>query len=138
MHSTPYIFFEGKCAEACRYYEKVLGARVTMSMTYGESPAAAHVSADLKDKIIHSALQIGNTTVMAADSPPEQWSGKPAGFALTVSVDAPEVAEKVFAGLADGGSVGMPLDKTFFAEKFGMVTDRYNIPWMVICEKALA
>lgn len=137
MHASPYIFFDGNCAEACRYYEKTLGARLTAMTTYGESPAAGHVSPALKDKIIHASLVFGNTTVMASDSPPEQWTGKPAGFALTLSVDSAATAEKAFAALADGGKVGMALGKTFFAESFGMVTDRFDIPWMIICEKPL-
>lgn len=137
MYSTPHIFFGGNCAEACRYYEQKLGARVLRLMTYGDSPAAGHVSPDLKDKVIHAHLLFGNTAVMAADSPPEQWSGKPAGYALTLSLDGVANVEKAFAALADGGTVGMALGKTFFAESFGMVTDRFGIPWMVICETPL-
>jgi PhnB protein len=137
MYVTPYIFFAGKCAEACRYYEKTLGARLTMSMSYGQSPAAAHVPAEMHDKVIHAHLVIGNTSVLASDGMAEHGAGKsPNGYSLCLTFDTPEAARKVFGALADGGTVGMAMDKTFFAEAFGQVTDRYGIPWMVICEKA--
>jgi PhnB protein len=135
MYATPYIFFNGNCAEACRYYEKALGARILMSMTYGQSPAASHVPKEMHDKVIHASLMIGNTAVLASDGTAED--GRPAGFSLALSVETPATAEKVFNALADGGTVKMKMDKTFFAERYGMVTDRFGIPWMVICEKPL-
>jgi PhnB protein len=138
MYATPYLFFQGNCAEALRYYEKVLGARVMMTMKYGDSPAKEHVSKDLHDKVIHASMMIGNTIVMASDDGmPDQAASKPAGYSLTLSVETPAVAEKVFNGLADGGTVTMKLDKTFFAERFGSVHDRYGVRWMIICEKSL-
>lgn len=136
MYATPYLFFNGNCAEACRYYEKVLGARIVMSMTYGQSPAADHVPKAMHDKVIHASLMIGNTPVMASDDgSQDQAAGKPGGYSLTLSVDTPEVAEKVFSALADGGTVTMKMDKTFFAERFGSVHDRFGVRWMIICEK---
>lgn len=134
MYVTPYLFFKGNCAEACRYYEKVLGARIMMSMTYGQSPAAEHVAKDMHDKVIHASLMIGNTVVMASDGTSEDVD-KPSGYSLTLSVETPATADKVFNALADGGTVTMKLDKTFFAERFGSVHDRFGVRWMVICEK---
>ena len=135
MHSTPYIFFNGNCAEALRYYEKVLGARILMSMTYGQSPAASHVPKEMHDKVIHANMMIGNTTILASDGTAED--ARPGGFSLTLSVETPATAEKLFAALADGGTVKMKMDKTFFAERFGQLVDRFAIPWMIICEKPL-
>jgi len=137
MYANAYIFFEGNCAEALKFYEKTLGAHVEMSMTYGETPAAAHVPPVLHDKVIHARLMLGNTAILASDCPPDKSAGKPGGYSLTLSVDSPETAEKVFAALTDGGRVTMAMNKTFFAEKFGQGGDRFGIPWMVICDKAL-
>ncbi len=136
MYATPYIFFNGNCAEALRYYEKVLGARVQMSMTYGQSPAAAHMPGEMHDKVIHAQLMVGNTAILVSDSPPEYRQDKRAGFSLTLHVEPPAPAEKLFAALADGGTVEMKMDQTFFAERFGQLTDRFGIPWMIICEKS--
>ncbi len=138
MHATPYLFFHGNCAEALRYYEKVLGARVMMSMTYGASPAAGHMPKEIHDKIIHASMMVGNSLIMASDDgTPDGAAGKPGGYSLTLSVETPETAEKVFNALAEGGTVSMKMDKTFFAERFGSVHDRFGIRWMVICEKPL-
>jgi PhnB protein len=138
MYVTPYLFFNGNCAEALRYYEKALGARVLHSTTYGDTPAKDHVPPALHDKVIHATLMVGNTAVMASDDcTPDGAAVTPGGYSLTVSVDTPETAKKVFDALADGGTVTMALDKTFFAAAFGSVHDRYGVRWMVICEKVL-
>jgi PhnB protein len=139
MYATPYIFFNGNCAEALRYYEKVLGAKVEFSMTYGQSPAASHVAKEMHDKVIHARLMVGNTAILASDDgSPNASAGKHGGYSLTLSVDTPQAADKIFHALADGGEVTMKLDKTFFAERFGSVHDRYGVRWMVICEKPIA
>lgn len=138
MYVTPYLFFNGNCAEALGYYEKVLGARVLNRTTYGDTPAKDHVPAAMHAKVIHATLMVGNTAVMAADDcTPDGAAGKPGGYSLTVSADTPETAKKVFEALADGGTVTMALDKTFFAQAFGSVHDRFGVRWMVICEKGL-
>lgn len=136
MYARPYIFFNGNCAEALRYYEKVLGARVMTSMTYGETPAAAHVPKELHDKVIHAAMMVGNSMILASDDGTPDGP-KPGGYSLTLYAETPATAEKVFDALADGGEVTMKMDKTFFAERFGSVHDRFGIRWMVICEKPL-
>jgi PhnB protein len=136
MYVTPYIFFNGNCAEALGFYEKSLGARVVASMKYGDTPAKDHVAMDMHDKVIHAAVMIGNTAVMAADDcTPDRAAGPSGGYSLTISVDTPAKARQVFDALADGGKVTMAMDKTFFAAAFGSVHDRYGIRWMVICEK---
>lgn len=135
MNVTPYIFFDGNCAEALDFYEKALGAKIEAVSKYGETPAAGQVPPALHDKVIHARINIGNNVIMFSDAH-EEGQGKPHGYSLTIGVDTPAEAEKLFAALSDGGHVVMPMDKTFFAEKFGSVHDRFGIPWMIICEKA--
>ena len=141
MYATPYLFFDGNCAEALRFYEKFLGAKVMANLKYADTPAKDHVPAALHDKVIHASFMIGNTTIMASDDCPAPGQAatpnKPGGYSMTLSVDTPEVAAKVFNALADGGTVTMKLDKTFFAEAFGSVHDRFGVRWMVICDKPL-
>jgi PhnB protein len=91
----------------------------------------------MKDKIIHIHMQIGNTVLLGSDAPPQHFS-KPQGFSVSVAVKTPAEADRVFAGLAEGGNIIMPIDKTFWSPRFGMCTDRFGIPWMVNCEQAPA
>jgi len=136
MNTTPYIFFNGNCAEALAFYEKVLGARVEARMTYGESPAASHVPTAMHGHIIHARLRIGDSVVLASDSgEPGAVPEKAARFSLTVHTAKTAEAERIFNGLSEGGVVRMKMDKTFFAERFGTAFDRFGIPSMVICEK---
>ena len=137
MYATPYIFFNGNCAEALSYYGKVFGAHVVSSTSYGDTPAKDQFPKEMHDKVIHAVVMIGNTAVMASDDcTPNGAAGTHGGYSLSVSVDTPEMAHKVFDGLADGGTVTMAMDKTFFAAAFGAVHDRFGVRWMVICEKA--
>ena len=135
MHLNPYLSFNGNCAEALKLYERCLGAKVEMLMTWGESPMAAQLPADRRDKVMHARLAIGSDVIMAADAPPDQYT-TPSGFSVTVNVDDPKEAERIFTTLADGGSVRMELQQTFFAQKFGVLVDRFGIPWMVNCAPA--
>jgi PhnB protein len=130
MNMNPYIFFDGDCAEAVRFYARVLGWRVEAQMTWGESPECDKVPPEYADRIIHACLATGNGVVMASDCPPGDYR-PPAGIALAVSPEDSESAERIFAALADGGEVNMPLEETFFAHRFGAVTDRFGIDWMV-------
>jgi len=137
MQVTSYIFFDGRCAEALAFYEKALGAKIEAKMTYGETPAAGQVPPAMHGRIIHARFRIGNSVVLASDSgDPGEVSAKAARFALTVHAAKTAEAERIFRDLGEGGEVRMKMDKTFFAERFGMATDRFGIPWMVICEKA--
>ena len=132
MQAIPYIFFNGSCAEALAFYEKAVGAKVEARTTYGESPAAAHMPNVKPDNIIHARFKVGGSVILASDgeTPP-----KAARFSLCIHVDKAAEAERLFANLSEGGEVGMKMDKTFFAARFGMLTDKFGIPWMVICEK---
>lgn len=128
----PYLFFQGRCEEAVKFYQKSLGAELQMMMRYKESPEPpppGMVPPDWGDKIMHSSLKIGQTVVMASDGCGE--AGKIEGFKLSISVDTEDEAKKIFAALSDGGKVDMPLTKTFWSPCFGMLEDKFGIGWMV-------
>ncbi|MBS0393867.1 MAG: VOC family protein [Proteobacteria bacterium] len=129
----PYLNFDGRCEQAVRFYERALGATVEMLVRHRESPEPAPPGAlppDSGDKIMHAALRIGDTVVMATDG---YCRGGTAfgGFNLSLAVADGAEAGRVFAALADGGQVDMPLARTFFSPCFGMVTDRFGVHWMV-------
>jgi PhnB protein len=134
MQTNPYIFFNGDCAAAFGFYADHLGGKVLTLMKHADTPAEAHVPAEWGEKIIHGRIQLGDTVVMASDMPPGQ-SETPQGFRLSLSFDKPAEADRAFEALAEGGSVQMPIAKTFFAERFGMLTDRFGVPWMINCEQ---
>ena len=126
----PYLFFDGRCEEALDFYRKGLGAQVDAVMKFKDSPDPAGCPSALPDKVMHATFRIGETTVMASDG---QCKGQPKfeGFALSITVPSEGDADRLFAALADSGQVQMPLAKTFFSPKFGMVTDRFGVAWMV-------
>ena len=131
---TPYLGFDGQAAEAMRFYEKALGGKIDMTLTYGESPMAEQVPAEYRNRVMHSALSLpGGGQLFAADKAPGMQSG-PSGFngiSLTVDYDGVAVGEAAFKALAEGGSVSMPMAPSFWVERFGMLTDRYGVGWMV-------
>jgi PhnB protein len=128
-----YLFFDGNCAEAMRFYEKTLGGKLETVMTYGESPDPAHCPTGAKDLVMHASVLVGGRRLMASDVPPGMGEGpKPmAGFALSLGYESAAEAGKVFEALRQGGKVTMPMQKTFWADSFGMLTDRFGTPWMV-------
>ena len=130
---APYLGFKGDCAEAFARYAELLGGKVTFRMTYGESPMADTTPPDWKDKTMHMTLEIGDRLLQGADSTPDRYEA-PQGISVAISLNDVAEAERIFAGLADGGTVGMPLQETFWAARFGVVVDRHGIPWMVNCE----
>ncbi len=134
MLVQPYLFFDGRCEEAIEFYRTVLGAEVTMLMRYKDSPEPQQpgmVPPGSEDKVMHANLRIGDSTVMASDG---RCLEQPAfkGFALSLTAADDAEAERLFAALADGGQVQMPMSKTFFSSRFGMVADRFGVGWMVI------
>lgn len=134
MQVQPYLFFDGRCEEALEFYRAVLGAEVTMLMRFKEnpdSPPPGMVPPGADDKVMHTSFRIGETEVMASDG---RCTGKPSfqGISLSLSVPDAATADRLFAALADGGQVQMPLGKTFFSPRFGMVADRFGVSWMVI------
>jgi len=131
MQIQPYLTFEGRCEEALEFYKKALGAEVTALMRFKDSPDPGMCAPGAGDKVMHSAFRIGDSTVMASDG---RCVGNPAfqGFALSINARNGAEAERLFAALAEGGQVQMPLGKTFFSPSFGMVADRFGVAWMVI------
>jgi PhnB protein len=137
MAVTPYLFFDGHCEEALDFYKKTLGAEVGMLMRVKDSPQpppADTYPPGSENKIMHSSFRINGTTVMASDGC-AKGNPKFEGFALSVDAKDETMADRMFAALADGGKVQMPLGETFFARRFGMVADRFGVGWMVIVEK---
>ena len=135
MQLNPYLNFNGQCEAAFKFYERCLGGEIVFTMTYGESPMADKVPAEWRKKILHARLMVGDQALMGADAPPEHYE-KPKGFSVSVGIDDPADAERVFHALAEKGTVSMPIQKTFWAERFGMLVDQFGIPWMINCEKA--
>ena len=134
MQVQPYLFFDGRCEEAIEFYRNKLGAQVNALLRYKDSPEPqppGMIPPGSENKVMHASLRIGDTTVMASDG---HCLGKPdfQGFSLTLSVANESEAEKKFAALGDGGQVRMPLTKTFFSPRFGMLADRFGVGWMVI------
>ena len=132
-----YLFFDGRCEEALEFYRKNLGAEVTMLMRFKDSPEPQQpgmVPPGSENKVMHASFRIGETTVMASDG---RCLGKPnfQGFALSLTVANDAEAERAFAALRDGGQVQMPLTKTFFSSRFGMVADRFGVSWMVLAKQ---
>jgi PhnB protein len=139
MQVQPYLFFDGRCEEAIEFYRKTLGAQVGMMMRFGESPdpcPEGMIPAGSENKVMHAALQIGDTTVMASDG---SCGGAPSfqGFSLSLEAANESEAKRLFDALGNGGQVQMPLDKTFFAQSFGMVADKFGVSWMVIVPLAM-
>jgi len=130
MKIETYIFFTDQCAEAMKFYQKVLGGKIDNMMTYGESPAGPYNTPDMADKIIHARLVVGDAVLMASDGPHSETRQ---GFAVTLQVDTVAEADRLFDALGEGGTVTMPIGETFFSKRFGMLTDRFGIPWMVNC-----
>jgi PhnB protein len=134
MQVQPYLFFDGRCEEALDFYRRALGAKVEALMRYKDSPEPhppGMIPPGSENKVMHSSFRIGDTTVMASDG---RCQGKPSfqGFSLSVNARDDAEADRLFSALADGGQVQMPLGKTFFSSRFGMVADRFGMGWMVI------
>jgi PhnB protein len=127
----PYLFFGGRCEEALEFYRSAVGAQIEMMMRYKESPEPnTGLPECFEDKVMHASVRIGGSTVMASDGRCEGQVNFE-GFSLSITVPDESEAERVFAALADGGLVTMPLEQTFWAPKFGMLTDRFGVAWMV-------
>lgn len=131
MMLSPYVFYSGTCEEAINHYQRILGGDVVMMSRYGDGPGSEELSADAKNLVMHARLVFEGQTLMASDAHPSMPNNGSHGFSLALNLADLDKAERVFNGLADGGSVTMPLQKTFWAERFGMLTDRYGIEWMI-------
>jgi PhnB protein len=132
MKMYTYVNFAGRCAEAFRFYEQHLGAKIGMMMTHGEAPDQSRVTPELKDAVLHARLSVAGTELMGADIPTAEPM-RSAYLSLLVESDAD--AERIFSALAAGGDVFMPMQETFFATRFGQLRDRFGINWMILRER---
>ena len=135
MYVNPHLNFNGNCKEAFRYYEEALGGKIEAMLPHEGTEAAQHVPAEWHKKIIHARMKLGDSVLMGADAPPGRYT-EPKGMTVSLQVKTPAEAERAFKALAEKGTVQMPITKTFFSERFGMVTDRFGSPWMVNCDPA--
>jgi PhnB protein len=134
MQLNPYLLFNGQCAAAFKLYENCLGGKIEVMMSHAGTPAESQVPANWRDKIIHARLVVGDKVLMGSDAPPDRYEA-PKGFSISLGVDSPAEAERIFKALSAKGTVNMPLQKTFFAEGFAMVVDQFGIPWMILSQQ---
>jgi PhnB protein len=134
MQLNPYLNFNGQCAEAFKFYEELLSGKITFMMKWGESPAAEQAP-EMAQLIMHATLSLGEGTLMGADVPSAQFQ-KPQGINISLHLKDKDEGERIFKALAEGGTVQMPFEQTFWAAGFGACVDRFGIPWLVNCEQA--
>jgi PhnB protein len=135
MKLAPYLFFDGQCEAAFTDYQRILGGRIEAMLRYEGSPV--DIAPEWRSKIMHACLELDDgQMLMASDAPPEQSTGPMQSVHVSVTVKEPAEAERIFAALAEGGTVTMPMAETFWAPRFGMLSDRYGAFWMVGCEPA--
>jgi len=134
MKITTYLNYGGNCAEALKFYEKHLGGKILMMTTFAEMPGLNPVAPELKNNIMHVRIQIGETTLMASDAPPDRFQPMRSAY-LALSVDSGNEAERIYALLAEGGEIFMPIQETFFAFRFAMLRDKFGTSWMLLHER---
>jgi PhnB protein len=140
MKISTYLTFDGQARDAFTFYQQALGGTLDGMMTFAEAPDSEQFPAEYRERIMHTCLRLGDSMLMAADSIPGMSCGGGAyegikGCSVSLHPDNVAEAERVFAALAEGGRIEMPLEKTFWAERFGMLTDRFGVSWMVNCEQ---
>ncbi|MEE3715362.1 glyoxalase/bleomycin resistance/extradiol dioxygenase family protein [Tumidithrix elongata RA019] len=134
MQLNPYLFFNGNCQEAFEFYEQCLGGKIAMKFLNENAPPEGQMTEMPGEKIMHIRLEVGDWVLMGGDCPPQMFE-ESKGFRVNLAIDDPAESERIFHLLAENGTVQMPIQQTFWAFRFGMVTDRFGTPWMVNCEK---
>jgi len=129
MKVTPYLNFNGKCEEAFKTYERILGGRISGIFYYADSPMAAKYP-ELAKKVMHAHLDIGDQILLGSDAPPEYFQ-QAQGLSICLEADDIDSAERIFRELAEGADVKMPIQETFWAKRYGQLTDRFGTPWMI-------
>ena len=137
MQWNPYLSFNGKCEAAFKFYERCLGGKIVALVPYGDTPSAEHVPASHGSKIMHARLVAGSQVLMGGDAYPGHPYEGVKGCSVAVQVDTPAEAGRLFDALAENGTITMPLGETFWAVRFGMLTDQFGVPWMINCEKPM-
>jgi PhnB protein len=133
MKINPYLMFNGECEAAFKFYEQCLGGKIEGIMPFADTPMEADVPAEWRDKVMHASMIIDDQILMGSDASPGHYE-KPQGFGIALHIKEPAEAERLFDALAEDGTIQMPLQQTFWATRFGMLSDRFGIPWMVNCE----
>ena len=133
MQVNPYLSFNGQCEAAFKFYEQVLGAQLGDIFRYAGTPMEHQVPTNWQDKVMHGSITVGGQVLMGGDVAPDRYEA-PKGFSLSIQIKDATEAERIFRELSHAGSMVMPLEKTFWAERFGMVIDRFGIPWLINCE----
>lgn len=136
MLINTYLVFDGRCQEAFQFYAQVLGGTIRAMIPHGGSPAGQSVPANWQDKIMHADMAVGNGSLMGSDAPPDHYQPM-AGFSVSIQVDQPAEAERLYHALVEGGTPRMPIQETFWAQRFGMLVDRFGTPWMINCMKPM-
>lgn len=135
MQLNPYLLFNGQCEEAFKFYAQCLGGKIEVMLPHAGTPAEKHAPAEWRDKIMHATLSVDGHLLMGADAPPQHFE-QPKGFSVSLHLKDPVAAERIFNALVEQGTVKMPFQETFWAQRFGMLVDRFGIPWIINCEKA--
>ena len=133
VQMNPYLSFKGECEAAFKLYERCLGGKIGALFRYGGTPLATDVPAAWSDKIMHGSLKVGDQVMMGGDVAPDRYE-EPKGFSMSLHIKSTADAERIFHELATGGRVVMPLEKTFWSARFGMLVDRFGIAWLINCE----
>ena len=134
MRLNAYLHFDGQCEEAFRFYQSVLGGTIDGLVPFAGTPGEEHVQPGWRSKIMHASLTVGDTVLMGSDSPPGHYQ-RPQGLSVSIQIEDPTEADRVFDALAQGGAITFAIRETFWALRFGMVVDRFGTPWMVTCSR---
>ncbi|HXA77363.1 MAG TPA: VOC family protein [Candidatus Acidoferrales bacterium] len=135
MELTPYLNFDGRCEAAFKFYERCLNGKITTLITFESMGDISQLPEGWGGKIMHAHVTVGDKVLMGSDAAPDRFE-KPQGFSMSVHVEQPDEAERVFNALGENGTVRMPIQPTSWAAKFGILTDQFGVPWMVNCAAA--
>ena len=135
MQLNPYLLFNGQCETAFKFYAQCFGGKIEAMIPYAGTPAEKHSPPEWRDKILHACLSVDGQLLMGSDTPPQHFE-QPKGFSVSLQLKDPAAAERIFNALVEQGTLKMPFQETFWAHRFGMLVDRFGIPWMINCEKA--
>jgi PhnB protein len=135
MQLNTYLLFKGNCEEAFKFYAKCLGGKIEAMLPHAGTPAEKQVPAEWLNKIMHARLSVGDAVLMGSDAPLDRFE-EPKGFSVSLHINDPAEAERLFQALGAGGQIRMPIQQTFWAARFGMLVDRFGIPWMINCAPA--
>ncbi len=133
MQINPYLSFNGQCEAAFTFYQQCLGGQLGTIFRYAGTPMADNVPPDWHDKVMHGSITVGDQVLMGGDVAPDQYE-EPKGFSLSIQITSTADAERIFRDLSVDGRIVVPLEKTFWADRFGMVVDRFGMPWLINCE----